>query len=74
MNLLKQQEEPCTLAQLWHRGLPNIARYCIWPILIGNPLKVDKWTFDTFRIQLKIIQQQMQQLLLLQQKRQGWQK
>jgi len=28
------------LFYLWHEGLPNFARVCIWPIVIGNPLQI----------------------------------
>ena len=59
--MFNRKEVPITLVQTWYLGLPNIARYTLWPILIGNPLRMDEWTFSSFKIQLQIIQKQMQQ-------------
>lgn len=50
VKLLKKKEQPFTLDQLWYFGMPNMARYCLWPILIGNSLKIERWTFDSFKI------------------------
>jgi hypothetical protein len=35
-NMFNKKEPVLSIDQLWYRGLPNIARYCLWPILIGN--------------------------------------
>ena len=49
MNLFKKDQKIITLKELWYRGLPNMSRYCLWPILIGNPLNINRCTFDLLR-------------------------
>jgi hypothetical protein len=40
-NFFSKKEDLITLDQLWYRGLPNLARYCLWPIFIGNQLQIN---------------------------------
>lgn len=41
--------------QTWYLGLPNIARYCLWPILIGNQLGLNKSIFESLLAQVKSV-------------------
>jgi len=49
-NMFHKKEPVLSIDQFWYRGLPNIARYCLWPIMIGNQLHIDKVVFDALVI------------------------
>lgn len=53
--MFNRKEVRITLVQTWHLGLPNIARYCLWPILIGNQLALNKSIFESLLAQTKAI-------------------
>mmetsp|Transcript_28778 Transcript_28778/g.43466 ORF Transcript_28778/g.43466 Transcript_28778/m.43466 type:complete len:105 (+) Transcript_28778:3213-3527(+) len=55
MGLFKPKSPILSLEQLWYLGLPNLARYCVWPILIGNQLQLTKQTFSSVFFQVQRI-------------------
>jgi len=56
---------PVTLSQVWYLGLPTIARYCLWPILIGNQLGLNKSIYESLLVQVKSIRNQVILLKML---------
>lgn len=36
LGIFQKEKKIITIEELWYRGLPNVARYCLWPVLIGN--------------------------------------
>jgi len=49
-SIFNKKELPFTIDQLWYRGIPNMARYCVWPLLIGNSLHIDRALFDCLTV------------------------
>lgn len=61
MGIFNKKEMPITLNQIWYRGLPNNARYCLWPILIGNQLGLSKTIYESVLIQVRSIRSKTEQ-------------
>jgi hypothetical protein len=59
LNLFNKKETLITLDQLWYRGLPNLARFCLWPILIGNQQQLSENVFEINQLQLHQINQRV---------------
>ena len=60
MTMFQKKERSANLEDLWQQGLPNIARFCIWPILIGNSLHITKWTYESMQLQVQVIRNKLQ--------------
>lgn len=60
ITIFSKKETAINLEHLWHKGLPSIARFCIWPILIGNSLHLNKWTYDSLYFQVQTIRNKLQ--------------
>ena len=64
LSILNFEKNPkITIDQLWYRGLPNMARHCLWPILIGNSLNINQANFDLVMDQVKDIRRKIHQLI-----------